>query len=97
MGSTLQVRLPVPLTDEHVRRRCRWLEQQLRSGAVTAVVCAADRAAADLSTVDAVARLALVARRAGVAFRLDAPDGQLTPLLELLGLQAELLPLADDA
>ena len=74
MGSTLQVRLPVPVTPEQVRRLCVGLQDQLRGGGVTDVVCLAGRAAGDLATADAVARgLALVARRAGVAFSLDGP------------------------
>ncbi len=96
MGSTLQVRLPVPVTAEQVRRLCGALHEQLRTGGVTAVVCSAERAAGDLATVDAVARLALVARRAGVAFSLDGPGGDLSALLGLLGLQAVLAGAPDD-
>ena len=96
MGSTLQLRLPVPVTAEQVRRLCRVLHEQLRAGGVTAVVCHAERARGDLATVDAVARLALVARRAGVAFSLDGPGADLTALLGLLGLQAALVAAPDD-
>ena len=96
MGSTLQLRLPVPVTAEQVRRLCGVLREQLRTGGVTAVVCHAERAAGDLATVDAVARLALVARRAGVAFSLDGQGADLTALLDLLGLQAALAVAPDD-
>jgi hypothetical protein len=96
MGSTLQVRLPVPLTDERVRWLCAGLREQLRSGAVAGVVCQLDRAVGDLATVDAVARLALVARRAGVTFTLDRPDAELSSLLGLVGLRAALARLPDD-
>ncbi len=96
MGRTLQLRLPVPLTDERVRRLCARLRDELTSGAVTTVVCTVDSAAGGLATVDAVARLALVARRAGVDFRLDGPDGELSSLLGLVGLRSALTGLPDD-
>lgn len=96
MGSTLQLRLPVPVTAEQVRRLCGALHEQLRTGGITAVVCHAERAAGDLATVDAVARLALVARRAGVAFSLDDPGADLSALLSLLGLHAALAASLDD-
>ncbi len=97
MGRTLQLRLPVPLTDERVRQLCARLRDELTTGAASAVVCRVDAVAGDLATVDAVARLALVARRAGVAFRLDGPDGGLSSLLGLVGLRAALTGLPDDA
>ncbi len=90
MGPTLELRLPVRLTAESVRRLCVALREQLGSGAVTAVVCRVDGAAGDLPTVDALARLALVARRAGVAFSLEGAGGELSGLLGLLGLGAAL-------
>ena len=96
MGTTLQLRLPVPLTAEQVRGLCADLREQLTSGAVSAVVCSVDRPPGDLATVEAVARLALVARRAGVAFSLDSPGAELSSLLGLLGLRAVLTGLPDD-
>ena len=96
MGSTLQVRLPALVTDEHVRRLCTLLRDQLGTGGVSAVVCHAERGVGDLATVDAVARLALVARRAGVAFRLDSPGVELSSLLGLTGLRAVLVGQPDE-
>ncbi len=96
MGTTLQLRLPVPLTSGQVRRLCCGLREQLSSGAVTAVVVQVEQAAGDLATVDAVARLALVARRKGVAFSLDSPGNELSSLLGLVGLRAGLAGLPDD-
>lgn len=96
MGSALELRLPARPSDETVRRLCAGLREQLRSGAATAVVCRVDRAAGDLATVDAVARLALVARRAGVAFALDGPGPDLSSLLALVGLGSVLAGLPDD-
>ena len=96
MGSTLRVRLPAAVTDEHVRRLCTGLRDQLGTGAVAAVVCHAEHAVGDLVTVDAVARLALVARRAGVAFRLDGPGAELSSLLSLSGLLSVLVGRPDE-
>lgn len=95
MGSTLRLRLPGGLTDEQVRRLCTGLAEQLTAGAATAVVCSLEQTVGDLATVDAVARLALVARRAGVAFSLDSPGVELSALLGLVGLRAALTGLPD--
>ena len=96
MGSTLQLRLPAPVTDEQVRRLCTGLRETLTGGAVAAVVCHVEHAVGDLATVDAVARLALVARRAGVAFAVASPGPELSSLLGLVGLRAVLGRLPDD-
>ena len=96
MGSTLQLRVPVPVTEEQVGRLCARLQAQLSTGAVVAVVCTVEHAAGDLATVDAVARIAVAARRAGVAFCLDGPGAELSSLLGLVGLRAALTGLPDD-
>lgn len=96
MSSTLRLRVPRRLTDEQVRRLCTGLAEQLTAGAATAVVCRVERPVGDLATVDVVARLALVARRAGVTFWLDSPDAELASLLGLVGLRAALARLPDD-
>ena len=96
MGSTLHVQLPVPVTEELVRRLCTALGERVTSGGVVAVVCHVEQAAGDLATVDAVARIALAARRAGVAFSLDGPGAELSSLLGLVGLRAALAGVPDD-
>jgi hypothetical protein len=96
MGPALELRLPACLSDETVRRLCAGLGEQLGCSGVTAVVCRVECAAGDLATVDAVARLALVARRAGVAFTLDGTGPGLSSLLGLVGLDAALVPLPDE-
>ncbi len=97
MGSTLRLRLPGDLSDEQVCRLCTELAEQLTAGAATAVVCHVDHAVGDLTTVDAVARLALVARWAGVAFSLDSPGAELSSLLSLVGLRAALTRTPDQS
>ena len=96
MGSTLRLRLAGHLTDDQVRRLCTGLAEQLTAGVASAVVCHVEQAVGDLATIDAVARLALVARRAGVAFSLDGPGTELTALLGVVGLRAVLAGLPDD-
>jgi hypothetical protein len=49
----------------------------------------------DLAAVDALARLALTARRAGASFVVGDPDVDLLPLLRLVGLAGPLLGAAD--
>lgn len=96
MGSTLRLALPRRPSDEQVRRLCTGLAEQLAAGAAATVVCRVEHAGGDLTTVDAVARLALVARRAGVAFSLDGPGAELSSLLGLAGLRAVLAGLPDE-
>jgi hypothetical protein len=50
------------------------------------LVCDATDVPADLVTVDAVARIALAARRRGRRFRIEAPSRDLVELLGLCGL-----------
>ena len=90
MGSTLRLRLAAPVSDDQVRGLCTGLREELSTGAVAAVVCQVEHAVADLATVDALARLALVARRAGVGFSLDSPGAELSSLLALVGLRGAL-------
>jgi hypothetical protein len=87
LGATLQVHLPAGVTAARVRLLCADLSRQLATGTVSAVVCRADDALGDLDAVDAVARLALVARRASVAFFIDGARPALSGLLVLVGLQ----------
>lgn len=96
MGSTLRLRLSATGTADDVRRLCAGLREQLSTGAVSAVVCHVEDVTADLRAVEAVARLALVARRAGVAFSLDSPGRELSALLSLVGLRATLARVPDD-
>ena len=95
MGATVELRLPGPLTDDVVARTCAALTMRLRAGGVSRVVCHLDRVGSDLAAVDAVARLALTARRAGVAFDLRGLDPDLPALLQLVGLSGLLLGAAD--
>jgi ABC-type transporter Mla MlaB component len=91
MGTTVELRLPGPLTDDVVARTCDALRTGLGAGDVSRVVCHLDRVPSDLAAVDALARLALTARRAGAAFDLRGHDADLPQLLELVGLSGLLL------
>ncbi len=86
MGATVELRLPAPLTDDVVASSCDALRTRLRVGGVTRVVCHLDRVRSDLAAIDALARLALTARRTGVEFDLRGHDPDLAPLLQLVGL-----------
>ena len=86
MGSTVELRLPGPLTEDVVARSCAELRESLRAGGVSRVVCHLDAVGSDLAAVDALARLALTARRAGAAFDVGGHDPDLLPLLRLVGL-----------
>lgn len=95
MGATVVLRLPGPLTDDVVRSSSETLRARLSAGGVTRVVCHLDRVGSDLAAVDALARLALTARRAGAAFDLHGSDADLSALLHLVGLSAPLLGAAE--
>lgn len=95
MGATVELRLPGPLSDEVVASTCAALRTRLRAGGVSHVVCHLDRGAGDLAAVDAVARLALTARRAGAVFGVGTADADLLELLRLVGLSGVLVGHAD--
>ena len=90
MGSTLELRLRCPLTEAAVVRTCEVLQSRLAGGGVRTVVCHLDRVPADLLAVDALARVALVARRAGVLLELRGCGRDLASLLQLVGLTGPL-------
>ena len=92
MGATVELRLPGPLTEDDVASSCASLRASLRSGGVSRVVCHLDGVCSDLLVVEALARLALTARRGGVvAFDLRGQDVGLASLLRLVGLSGLLL------
>jgi ABC-type transporter Mla MlaB component len=75
----------IPLLWEHIRDLLEVSEARL-------VLCdVAALAAPDVSTVDALARLQLTARRSGCRVRLRHPCGELQDLLDLMGL-ADVVP-----
>ena len=58
-----------------------------RSGSIDVVVCdGRDLSAADLATIDALARLGLGARRRGARLRVDDAPAALQELVDLCGL-----------
>ena len=90
MGTEVELRLLVPLTDDAVTTACAALRARLRQGGVSRVVCHLDGVPSDLTAVDVLARLRLLTRRAGVPLVLQGHDPGLPALLELVGL-SELL------
>jgi anti-anti-sigma regulatory factor len=77
---------------DRVRTLVGWVRGLLDGGGPARVVCdVAGLTPADLDAVDALARLALVARRAGAAVWVRDPSPELCALLDLVGL-ARVLP-----
>lgn len=67
--------------------RCRRADLSLATGTSTDLVCdAAGAHAVDLGTLNALARLVLVARQHGLALNVERPPQGLVDLLELCGL-----------
>jgi hypothetical protein len=82
----VDVRLPGVLPPADLARVCAGLAARLRNGAVAAVVCHAESLAGELAAVEALARVSLVARRAGARFSVRGMSPELSSLVELLGL-----------
>ncbi|MGW1259761.1 STAS domain-containing protein [Streptomyces sp. NPDC002513] len=83
--------LPVSLGREEVAALCQDVRALLVSSGAEAVVCdASGLGPPALTTVDALARLQLAARRAGGRIRLRDPAPALRALLDLVGLPIEL-------
>jgi ABC-type transporter Mla MlaB component len=81
-------RADIPALCEHVRAR-------LEGAAPGRVICdVGELTGADAATVDALARLQLIAHRLGLELRLNRPSGRLVELLTLMGLR-EILPPCD--
>jgi hypothetical protein len=83
------VAVPAALSPGQARRVCARVEAQLARGGGDHVVCVlAD--AVDLGLVDLLARLTLIARRAGAVVRVLPHRHDLQVLLQLTGLDREL-------
>lgn len=66
------------------------VSRQIAQGTCTVIVELGDATASDLATIDVLARLRLLSRRAGAELRLDAGSAELMQLLDLLGLTTSL-------
>ncbi|GHE45380.1 hypothetical protein GCM10018785_13870 [Streptomyces longispororuber] len=75
-----------PVRQEDIPALCAELDRVARPGQGPVVCDLRGVTTADLATVDAVARLRLAARRAGVGLRLRGPTPALWALLGLVGL-----------
>ncbi|MFH8464387.1 STAS domain-containing protein [Streptomyces sp. NPDC017991] len=83
--------LPGPVTKDDVPRLCEAVRTRLQHTTAAVVVCdVTDLGPPGLTTVDALARMQLAARRAGGRLRLRAPDPALRALLALVALPFEL-------
>jgi hypothetical protein len=78
-----------PLGAEQVRQVCDRVRARLAAADVDLVVCV-PTTPADLGLVDLLARLTLVARRAGAVVRVLPTADDLPVLLQLTGLDREL-------
>jgi hypothetical protein len=81
----LDVRLPAA-SPADLARIAVHLGVRLRSGPVAVVVCHGEALPGELASVDALARLALVARRCGTRLAVRGARPELAALVELLGL-----------
>ena len=92
------LRVGSPVTDDDVERLCAQVREAARDDAVAVVLCRVT-GSAHLDVVDALARVALAARRESLALRLcdETPDGvaAVRHLTELCGLADVLLPAGD--
>jgi ABC-type transporter Mla MlaB component len=75
-----------PIAEGDVSGLCERLRAVARTSAAQVVVCDVRGLGADVRTVDALARLQLVARSLGCSIRLHRPSPELDALLSFLGL-----------
>jgi hypothetical protein len=73
-----------------VAAACARLRVLAEEGKVEAVACDVSALAAEVAAIEALARLALLARRLGCPLRLRRPSPQLRELVELCGLREAL-------
>jgi anti-anti-sigma regulatory factor len=69
-----------------VRTACERLHALAQGGEIEAIACDVSALAAEAAAVDALARLALVAKRLGCPLRVRRPSPELRDLVELCGL-----------
>ena len=86
MSVTVEIGLPASPSPVQVRAVCAALRLRLTSGEVGLVVIDAGLLAEEVAAVDALARVALTARRGGAAVRVRRAQPALRSLLVLLGL-----------
>ena len=91
MSATVEIGLPASPSPVQVRWLCAALHRRLTSGEVRLVVIDAGLLVGEVPAVEALARLALTARRSGAAVRVRRAEPALRSLLVLVGLD-EVLP-----
>ena len=78
--------IAAPIAERDVAGLCERLRTVAQPSAAVVVVCDVRALAADVRTVDALARLQLAARRLGCRIRLHGASHELDELLSFLGL-----------
>ena len=91
MSATVEIGLPASPSPVQVTGLCAALHGRLTSGEVRLVVIDAGLLVGEIPAVEALARLALTARRSGAEVRVRRAEPALRSLLELVGLD-EVLP-----
>ena len=94
-AGALEVHVRGPLTPADVQGLCDRLREQAVDRTASVVVCVLS-GPAEVSVVDALARIGLTARREGLAVRVRCDSGPLRPLLHLCGLDDVLPPVRTD-
>ena len=74
------------MTRAHVKAACERLHALAGGGSIEAVACDASALAAEAAAVDALAQLALVARRLGCPLKVRRASPELRDLVEFCGL-----------
>ncbi len=84
--SSLHLAVCGPLRPEQLPSLCAEVSDLLESSGAHSVRCDVGESVADAVTVDALARIALVARRRHCSFRLHGASRPLRELISLMGL-----------
>jgi ABC-type transporter Mla MlaB component len=96
-GEVVRIRVPSPLCRAQLPELFAGTCEQLAQGECELLLCEVSGVAPDAVAVDALARLALVARRNGCEVRLRGASAELRRLIDLIGLadvlRVELAPL----
>jgi len=91
VNSALALSIRTPLRREDLPGLCRRVAALLEGSQARSVRCDVSHLPAEVVTVEALARLKLIAHRRGMTLELAAPSAALRDLLEFTGLDDTLL------